>query len=40
MENHIVKIISVESVTHDVKRFTIQKPEGFIHTWTGKPKCP
>jgi ferredoxin-NADP reductase len=29
MENHIVKIISVESVTHDVKRFTIQKPEGF-----------
>jgi hypothetical protein len=23
------KIISVESVTHDVKRFTIQKPEGF-----------
>jgi ferredoxin-NADP reductase len=29
MENHIVKIISVEPVTHDVKRFTIQKPEGF-----------
>jgi ferredoxin-NADP reductase len=29
MENHIVKIVSVESVTHDVKRFTIQKPEGF-----------
>jgi|TARA_B110000977_G_scaffold193086_1_gene267551 ferredoxin-NADP reductase len=29
MENHIVKIISMEPVTHDVKRFTIQKPEGF-----------
>ncbi|SEB03977.1 hypothetical protein SAMN05443667_11676 [Flavobacterium gillisiae] len=29
MDNHIVKIISVEPVTHDVKRFTIQKPEGF-----------
>jgi ferredoxin-NADP reductase len=29
MENHIVRIISVEPVTHDVKRFTIQKPEGF-----------
>ncbi|MDI1317885.1 FAD-binding oxidoreductase [Flavobacterium sp.] len=27
--NHIVKIISVEPVTHDVKRFTIQKPDGF-----------
>jgi ferredoxin-NADP reductase len=29
MENHIVKIVSVEPVTHDVKRFTIQKPEVF-----------
>lgn len=29
MENHIVKIISVEPVTHDVKRFTIQKPPGY-----------
>jgi len=29
MENHIVKIIAVEPVTHDVKRFTIEKPEGF-----------
>jgi ferredoxin-NADP reductase len=29
MENHIVKIVSVEPVTHDVKRFAIQKPEGF-----------
>jgi len=32
MKNHIVKIISVELVTHDVKRFTIQKPEGFKFT--------
>jgi hypothetical protein len=32
MENHIVKIISVEPVTHDVKRFTIKKPEGFKFT--------
>jgi hypothetical protein len=29
MKNHIVKIIYVESVTHDVKRFNIQKPEGY-----------
>lgn len=29
MENHIVKIISVEQVNHDVRRFIIQKPEGF-----------
>lgn len=29
MLNHSVKIISVEPVTHDVKRLTIQKPEGF-----------
>ena len=27
--NHIVKIISVEHVTHDVIRFTIQKPQGY-----------
>ena len=27
--NHIVKIISVENVTHDVKRFTIQKPHQY-----------
>ncbi len=32
MKNHIVKIISVEFVTHDVKRFTIQKPEGYKFT--------
>ncbi len=29
MNNHIVKIISIEPVTHDVKRFTIQKPDGY-----------
>lgn len=29
MENHIVKIISVKPVTHDVKQFTIEKPKGF-----------
>ena len=29
MENHIVKIISVEPVTHDVMRFTIEKPKGY-----------
>ncbi len=32
MEKHIVKIISSEPVTHDVKRFTIQKPEGYKFT--------
>jgi len=29
MENHIVKIIAIEPVTHDVKRFTIQKPTNY-----------
>ena len=29
MKEHIVKVISVEPVTHDVKRFTVQKPEGY-----------
>jgi ferredoxin-NADP reductase len=29
MENHVVKIISVQNVTHDVKQFTIQKPENY-----------
>ena len=32
MGNHIVKIISVEPVTHDVKRFTIHKPVGYKFT--------
>ncbi len=31
MENHIVKIISVEPVTHDVKRFTVKKPEHYTY---------
>lgn len=29
MEEHIVKILSIEQVTHDVKRFRIEKPEGY-----------
>ncbi len=29
MKEYIVKVISVEPVTHDVKRFTVQKPEGY-----------
>jgi ferredoxin-NADP reductase len=29
MEEHIVKILSTEQVTHDVKRFRIEKPEGY-----------
>ncbi|MBW6501294.1 MAG: hypothetical protein K0B05_07875 [Bacteroidales bacterium] len=29
MEEHIVKIISIEKVTHDVRRFRVEKPEGY-----------
>ena len=29
MEEHIVKILETEKVTHDVKRFRIEKPEGY-----------
>lgn len=29
MEEHIVKIISIENVTHDVRRFRVEKPEGY-----------
>lgn len=29
MEEHIVKIISIKQVTHDVKRFRIVKPKGY-----------
>jgi ferredoxin-NADP reductase len=29
MEEHIVKIIKIEQVTHDVKRFQFEKPEGY-----------
>lgn len=28
-EQHIVKILSAEMVTHDVKRFTVEKPAGY-----------
>src|ERR1051325_1990376 len=29
MEEHIVKILGSEYITHDVKRFTIEKPKGY-----------
>jgi ferredoxin-NADP reductase len=29
MEEHPVKIIGIEKVTHDVKRFRLEKPEGY-----------
>jgi len=29
MEKHIVKILKTEFVTHNVKRFTVEKPEGY-----------
>ena len=29
MEVHIVKILSIDQVTHDVKRFRIEKPDGY-----------
>ncbi len=29
MEEHIVKILSIEQVTHDVRRFRVEKPEGY-----------
>lgn len=29
MEEHAVKIISIEPVTHNVKRFKLQKPQGY-----------
>lgn len=29
MEEHIVKIISIEQITHDVKRFRVEKPYGY-----------
>lgn len=30
MEQHIVKILSTDFVTHDVKRIRLEKPEGYI----------
>lgn len=29
METHLVKILSTEPVTHDVRRFKVEKPEGY-----------
>jgi ferredoxin-NADP reductase len=29
MEEHIVRILRIEQVTHDVKRFQVEKPEGY-----------
>ncbi len=29
MEEHIVKILDIEPVTHDVKRFRVEKPKGY-----------
>lgn len=29
MEEHIVRIINIEYVTHDVRRFQVEKPEGY-----------
>ena len=29
MEEHVVKILSIEPVTHDVKHFKIEKPAGY-----------
>jgi hypothetical protein len=40
MENHIVKNSFSGTVTHDVKRFTIQKPEGLNSYLDRQPKCP
>src|ERR1044072_10062647 len=30
MESHIVKIKTIKQVTHDVKSFRIEKPEGYV----------
>lgn len=30
MEEYIVKILSIEPVTHDVKRFRFEKPKGYV----------
>jgi len=29
MEEHIVKILKTEQVTHDVRRFQVEKPAGY-----------
>jgi ferredoxin-NADP reductase len=30
MEEYIVKVLSIEPVTHDVKRFRFEKPDGYV----------
>ena len=36
MEEHVVKIISLEPVTHNVKHFRVEKPAGLqICPWPG-----
>jgi ferredoxin-NADP reductase len=32
MEEHAVKIISIEPVTHNVKHFRVEKPEAYKFT--------
>ena len=32
MEEHIVKVLKVENVTHNVRRFTLEKPDGYSFT--------
>ena len=32
MEEHIVKILKTETVTHDVKRFRVERPDGYSFT--------
>ncbi|WP_276134187.1 FAD-binding oxidoreductase [Polluticoccus soli] len=46
MEEHIVKILSTEYLTHNVKRIKVEKPEGYSFipgqaTWVAinKPEC-
>ena len=29
MEEHIVRVLNIEQVTHDVRRFQVEKPEGY-----------
>jgi len=28
-EEHIVRITNIESVTHDVRRYQVEKPQGY-----------
>ena len=32
MDEHIVRILNVELITHNVRRFTVGKPEGYSFT--------